>query len=528
MGEASRPSQPSHSGISFSSSNISRIAIIGAGPIGVSCAKYLIAERAFKTIEIYEQRDRVGGIWNLSDPTRSKRIPVPQEDPRYGHHLIEASTSNADGGASNAMTVEDDEDEELEFESPLYDYLETNIPKHLMAFSDKPFPESDPLFPSHQAVLRYLEEYAGDVKQLIRFKTAVRDVRAVVDEKTGQERWTLSVEDLVTKQMSSGTYDAVIVANGHYTIPYLPDIQGIREWNVAYPGRIIHSKAYRKPEDFKDLKVVVVGNSASGLDIATQIGMCCRKPVLLSSRSASIFGAPPADGVCENVDEIVEFLAPRDETQRAIRFRSGRVEKDIDRVVFATGYFYSYPFLANVSPPIVTDGLRARGTYQHLFSIAHPTLAFPVINLKVIPFPMSQNQAAVIARVWSGRLDLPSVKEMEAWESQLIQMNGSGKYFHLKKFPGDAAQINELYDWAQEAGRREGLEGDGVGKLGTRWNERDVWMRSRFPDIKGAFLEKGEDRIGVTTIEELGFDFDQWRRRAEDKDLQMFKEAKCL
>lgn len=529
MGEASSPppSHPPHTGISFSSSKISRIAIVGAGPVGVSCAKYLLAERAFETIDVYEQRDRVGGIWNLSSPTRSRKIPVPQEDPRYGHHRAE-STSNANGETFKAMTVDDDDDEEeLEFESPLYDYLETNIPKHLMAFSDKPFPESDPLFPSHQAVLRYLEEYADDVRQLIRFNTAVRDVRAVVDVNPGQEKWNLTAEDLATKRTSSEAYDAVVIANGHYTIPYLPDIHGVKEWNVAYPGRIIHSKAYRKPEEFEGLKVVVVGNSASGLDIATQIGKYCRKPVLLSSRSASIFGAPPADGVCENVDEIVEFLAPKDEMQRAVRFGSGRVEKDIDRVVFATGYFYSYPFLANVSPPIVTDGLRARGTYQHLFSIAHPTLAFPVINLKIIPFPMSQNQAAVIARVWSGRLDLPSATEMETWELETIRKNGDGKYFHLKKFPGDAAQINELYDWALKAKKRKGLVGDGVGKLGTRWNERDVWMRSKFPEIKGAFLARGEDRFRVTTIEELGFDFNQWRRRAEDKDLQMFKEAKC-
>ncbi|KAJ9604724.1 monooxygenase [Cladophialophora chaetospira] len=488
---------------------ISRIAIIGAGPVGVSCAKYLVAEKAFSTIDIYEQRDRVGGIWNLSEPVRSKRIPIPQIDPRYGH--------DQNGAVS----------ETLDFESPLYDYLETNIPKQLMAFSDKPFPEDEPLFPSHQAVLRYLEQYAEDVRHSIRFSTAVKNVRPASDA-SGKDKWDLTAETLTTKETVKERYDAIVIANGHYTIPYVPDIKGVKEWNSTYPGVILHSKAYRRPEDFQENKVIVIGNSASGLDIAVQLGKHARFPVLLSSRSASAFGTLPAGGYREDVDEIVEFLQPQENVQRAVRFKSGRIEKDVDAVIFATGYFYSYPFLSKVFPSVVTDGLRARGTFEHLFSIDHPTLAFPVINLKVIPFPLSQNQAAVVARVWSRRLQLPSTSEMRDWEQEVIQERGDGKHFHLKKFPEDAAQINGLFAWALKADKKEGLENDGIGKLGTNWNERQVWMRSRFPDIKAAYSASGEDRLKVRTMEELGFDFDQWRDHADDNDLELFVQAKCL
>ncbi|EXJ93599.1 hypothetical protein A1O1_01991 [Capronia coronata CBS 617.96] len=489
--------------------SISRIAIIGGGPVGVSCAKYLLAEKVFDTIDIYEQRDGVGGIWNLSDPTRSRKIPLPQLDPFYG--------SKGDHS----------EDETLEFESPLYDYLETNIPKQLMAFSDKPFPEEDPLFPGHPAVLRYLNDYADEVRHLIHFHTAVRDVTLNTDNKSSsQEKWSLLAEDLRTKQTISREYDAIIVANGHYTVPYVPDIKGLTDWNATYPDRILHSKAYRKPEDFRNKKVIVIGNSASGLDIATQIGKYCKKPVLLSARSVSAFGTLPPAEWRDDVDELVEFL-PKESGDRALRFKSGRIEKDVDAVVFATGYFYSYPFLSAVSPEVVTDGLRTRDVYQHLFDIDHPTLAFPVINLKVIPFPLSQNQAAVVARVWSGRMDLPSSAEMRQWERDTAEQKGDGRYFHVKKFPEDAAQINELYSWAELARKKEGLENDGVGKRGTRWDERLVWMRSRFPDIKAAFLRRGEDRIKVRTPEELGFDFEAWRSKAEDKDLEVFRQARC-
>ncbi|KAL6243618.1 monooxygenase [Rhinocladiella similis] len=486
--------------------SISRVAVIGAGPVGVSCAKYLLAEKVFDTIDIYEQRDGVGGIWNLSEPTQSGHIPVPQINPRYGHQ---------DSGADS-----------LEFESPLYDYLETNIPKQLMAFSDKAFSDADPLFPSHQAVLRYLEEYAADVRPLIKFHSAVKDLTSIAHDASEHERWNLVAEDVRTKETTQHVYDAVVVANGHYTIPYLPDIKGIADWNAAYPGTIIHSKAYRRPEDFRDKKVLVVGNSASGLDIATQIGLYCKSPVFLSARSVSAFGTLPPASWREDVDELVECL-PASEGHRALRFKSGRIEKDIDVIVFATGYFYSFPFLSQLSPPLVTDGFRTRGLYQHLFHINHPTLAFPVINLKVIPFPLSQNQAAVVARVWSGRLNLPSTNDMQKWELDNIEKHGDGKYFHLKKFPQDAAQINELYAWAQEASKRDGLENEGVGRLGARWDERQVWMRSRFPDIKAAYLKRGEAKVKVRTMEELGFDFEEWRRGAEEKDLAVFREAKC-
>ncbi|KAI1619535.1 dimethylaniline monooxygenase (N-oxide forming) [Exophiala viscosa] len=489
-----------------SASSIKRIAVIGAGPVGVSCAKYLLAENVFDTIDIYEQRDGVGGIWNLSVPERSRHIPVPQTDPRYGQKV--------------------QDDSSLEFESPLYDYLETNIPKQLMAFSDVPFPEDDPLFPSHQAVLRYLEKYAQDVKHLIRFSTAVTDIRLVVDQATGQERWNVVAQGLTRKKTTSAFYDAVVVANGHYTVPYVPDIKGIAKWNATYPEVIIHSKAYRRPEDFKDKKVLVIGNSASGLDIATQIAKYCKGPVLLSARSVSAFGTLPPAEWREDVDEVVDFLS-QEEGNRAVRFRSGRIVKDLDSIVFATGYFYTFPFLSGLLPPIVTDGLRIRGLYQDLFHIEHPTLAFPVVNLKVIPFPLSQNEGALIARVWSGRLDIPPTLEMKQWELDKISQNGDGKHFHLKKFPQDAAQVNELYAWAEKARRREGLENDGQGKLGTRWDERQVWMRSQFPNIKAAYAKRGEAKLKVRTMEELGFDFDEWRKTAQQKDLDMFREAKC-
>jgi cation diffusion facilitator CzcD-associated flavoprotein CzcO len=460
-----------------------------------------LAEKAFDKIEIFEQRRNVGGVWNFSSTKWSSKIPIPQTDPSYGSLSQQVSNDHKNGYSygdeqSDAMG--------LESESPLYEYLETNIPKQLMAFSDQPFDNDLPLFPGHEAVLEYLERYANDVRHLIQFHTQVERLRLAATHFSDQ--WEVITKNLENGKPLTSTYDAIIVANGHYTIPYVPGIAGVKAWNNANPGIIIHSKAYRKPEDFMRKKVIVTGNSASGTDIAAQIAQYSKHPLLLSSRTHNELFSGAGSEFQEDVPQIVEFLPPGD-GERAVRFQDGRIESNVDAVVFATGYFYNFPFL-DLPNPIVTDGVRTRDVYQHLFHIEHPTLAFPVLNLKVVPFPLAENQAAVIARVWSGRLTLPEKEDMRKWELKRFEERGQGKAFHVLKFPEDAVMLNMLFEWAGRATRVEGLENDGVGKLGTWWDETSVWMRERFPEIKKAFTRTGSGSSEVRTLEQLGFDYE--------------------
>lgn len=46
---------------------------------------------------------------------------------------------------------------------------------------------------------------------------------------------------------STQVYDAVVVANGHYSRTRLPDIPG----QAVFPGEVMHSHNYRSPERFK-------------------------------------------------------------------------------------------------------------------------------------------------------------------------------------------------------------------------------------------------------------------------------------
>lgn len=220
---------------------------------------------------------------------------------------------------------------------------------------------------------------------------------------------------------------------------------------------------------------------------------------------------------------------------RSTLFTNGRLESNIDAVLFCTGYLYSYPMLSTLKPPPITDGALVEHTYEHLVYAPHPSLSFMALPQKVIPFPVSEAQAAVVARLLSGRLKTPSQEVMEKWEQETVKRRGDmRRKFHFLPFPEDGEYINRLLDWAAEAdaaaathasdvfhthgshvdiptSAQAGCMGDlkTTGKMRPKWGKREFWIRERFTNIRKAFLARGEERHGVRTLEELGFRFDE-------------------
>jgi cation diffusion facilitator CzcD-associated flavoprotein CzcO len=134
--------------------------------------------------------------------------------------------------------------------SPLYRDLDTNIPHSLMNFSTQPFPEGSSLFPSREVVSKYLHQYAESLKNLIHYNTQVVNLTRInLDVKEG---WKLETQSLKTHETNTSIYDAVVVANGHYSDIFIPDIKGIKDFHQQYPDVVSHSKYYGEPEDFKN------------------------------------------------------------------------------------------------------------------------------------------------------------------------------------------------------------------------------------------------------------------------------------
>ncbi|KAK1760844.1 hypothetical protein QBC47DRAFT_368371 [Echria macrotheca] len=342
----------------------------------------------------------------------------------------------------------------------MYDVLHANIPRRLMQFSDLPFPQDSLIFPPRSLVQEYLVTYAEDVRHVIQFSTLVRDIR--LRQVDGMDQWDVQLLSLTNDETTTATYDAVVVASGHYSLTYLPELRNVADFHSAHPGVISHAKQYRSPQPFAGKKVVVVGNAASGLDIAAQIERVCKRPLLLSvqtptpSANLSFVGA-------EEVPVIEEFLV----AERGIRFRGGRIETDVDAVVFATGYLFAFPFLTSFTSPRVTDGRRVHGLYQDLFHIDHPTLAFPGLPIKVVPFAVCESQVAVLSRTWANMLALPSTEQMRKWEEEESQKRGPS--FHVWPKGGDAEYINSVHDRVLQSGT--------PGKTPPYWDDELIWER---------------------------------------------------
>lgn len=154
-----------------------------------------------------------------------------------------------------------------------------------MGFSDLPWSEDTQLFPKHTEVQAYIEQYSHDVRHLIEFQTQVLDLHQETSSK-----WTIKTKSVTPDEnveVAEHHFDAVVVANGHFNIPYIPKVPGIEAFSKAHPGTISHSKFYRLPEQYSGKKVVIVGNSASGIDIAGQIMPYCHQPLISSSKSES-------------------------------------------------------------------------------------------------------------------------------------------------------------------------------------------------------------------------------------------------
>lgn len=130
-----------------------------------------------------------------------------------------------------------------------------------MQFAQEPFPEErsevsishhgpETPFRKWDVVRKYVESLVerrgyGD---LVSYNTTVERV-----EKVGTE-WKV----MLRKDGKKSDYwwvewfDAVVVASGHFWVPYIPPIEGLEAFEKARPGSVLHSKHFRGRDTFAD------------------------------------------------------------------------------------------------------------------------------------------------------------------------------------------------------------------------------------------------------------------------------------
>lgn len=145
-------------------------------------------------------------------------------------------------------------------ESSVYPYLETNIESLPMQFSQEPMPEErselsvslhgpGTPFLKWDVAQKYIKGLVErrSYRDLISYNTTVERV-----EKVGAEwKVILRKDGEQSDYWWTEWFDAVVVANGHFWVPYIPSIEGLEEFEKARPGSVLHSKNFRGREAFR-------------------------------------------------------------------------------------------------------------------------------------------------------------------------------------------------------------------------------------------------------------------------------------
>ncbi|GAB2955916.1 NAD(P)-binding domain-containing protein [Hymenobacter coalescens] len=404
------------------------VAIIGGGPAGIAAAKSLLEDGL--TPVIIEQSSGIGGQWNQ-------------------------------GAAHSGQWPE----------------MHANSCHIKMSFSDYDYPAGTQMFPTNQEVLAYLRSYARHfgVDAHVRLNTRVELI-----SRGPEGQYVIWTVDQAGKRRTE-VFSHVIVASGRYNKPRYPDTPGLDHFH----GRVLHSFEYRGREAFRGQRVLVVGNSISGLEIASDLARnqdttvisSCRKPryiarkvmhglptdqlaftrfgayisqalppaeameglkslILSAVGNPADYGAPrPADSILEaGISQCQDYLdhvaAGRIQAVTGVRaYAPGMAvltdgqELRVDAVILATGYELHLPFLHEDIRRTVNADHAHLDLHQFTFHPGLPNFAFMGLYQQIGSyFVTAELQARWIAACWSGARAMPTADEMATGIAEFRQL----------------------------------------------------------------------------------------------------------
>jgi cation diffusion facilitator CzcD-associated flavoprotein CzcO len=246
-------------------SPIRRVAVIGAGPAGAIAADALAKERVFDTIRVFDRKAGIGGTW-VATPH------LPASIPSLAALQTELRVSDPPVPIPNVLPAvteitRDVNDHAIRYsDSAIHEHLHSNITPEIMSFTQEPIPGTlseytvknygaNSPYRHHTIIREYLEGIfnrvpfpgTGGLQKALSLSTAVE--RAV--KEAGEWVLTLRQEREGRNYWWRERFDALVVASGHYNVPWLPDIPGLVEFDVKFPGVVVHSKHFRKAEEYR-------------------------------------------------------------------------------------------------------------------------------------------------------------------------------------------------------------------------------------------------------------------------------------
>ncbi|KAJ7766138.1 FAD/NAD-P-binding domain-containing protein [Mycena metata] len=404
---------------------ITRVAVIGAGPAGLQAAAHLL--EANLTVRLFERAPSPGGNWFYTEETPIREA-YPETNPQSPEDLpasYPATRYYEEGEGGIAL---EERWRGHWHPRPVWYTLHTNSPAAMTRLPGVQHPPDTPWRLSVHNVERHVRAYASlhglnsndkpsspPYSPIAAYATRVEAMQKCNETAT----WTLTLrrlEWLPESKRLKATYwtenfDAVVIATGHYTTPYVPSIKGIGNWSAAIEdGRhsIYHSQSFRHEERYAGRTILIVGASVSSTEIARTIAPFTNRLIASvqpnKNRDARgfdiLFGFPEKSEVVPEISSFEPLRAGDTGIKKGkIVLNNGTVIEGVDEVIFATGYRPTH-----LGGPGTIDSLHWTGHYIH-----DPTLAYAFTGRTWSHGPY---QSLAFAKVWTGKARLPSREQM--------------------------------------------------------------------------------------------------------------------
>ncbi|KAI5969465.1 hypothetical protein CANMA_001533 [Candida margitis] len=426
---------------------VETVAIIGGGASGAITLDSLLKEpnSKIKQITIFERQQKVGGVWYFNPDT----IQTP-------NHIVKAGNINFQNDPQLENPFHDHKytrklilpknTQERFIQTPSYYGIKTNIIEKMMTYSDaNTWPvegnDEERKYVVGTVVQEYIEKYIdrnlNDARVSLKLASTVEDVERVGrdDDAAVPYRFKLTVREQYDDKHDywyQREFDSIIVATGHYHVPYIPSVPGLNTLQEKFPNVVQHAKFYRDSDSYKDKTVIVVGSRASGSDLTKFVA---REPGTKVYQSIRNYDRTKVLSTRPNVTSkpvVEEFQLPDSEDSKIIvKFSDGSTVTDPDHIIYCTGYLFSYPFLDRLFDKTLTnEGITVSNLYQHTFIINEPLITIVGVPIDGVSFRVFEYQAIIVARYLTGKIELVSRNKQLEWIKHRYELKGNSRLFH--------------------------------------------------------------------------------------------------